>query len=164
MLEPDQRHVGGVLGLLDFLAAAVLVLLQGSLDGRRAMHGVRKRNGVFHRQLGAGADREMRGRLGVAEQHQVVLDPALAADHREIPPHRAIDQQRMPFEEPAEDLRHTIGGLLLAQALEPGLPKSHWIGLEDPGRASGLVLIGVGDERSPLGLLKNEGEGVERPG
>ena len=117
MLEPDQRHVGGMLGLLDFLAAAVFVLLQRGLDRRRALHGVGQRDRVFHRELGAGADREMRGRLGVAEQHHVVLDPALAADHREIAPHRAIDQERMPFEEPAENLRHPVGGLLLAQAL-----------------------------------------------
>ena len=56
----------------------------------------------------------MRGRLGVAEQHHVVLDPALAADHREIAPHRAVGQELMPIEEPAENLRHPVGGLLLA--------------------------------------------------
>ena len=113
MLEPDQRHVGGVLGLLDLLAPAVLVFLQGGIDRRRLRHRVGQRDGVFHRELGAGADREMRGRLGVAEQHHVVLDPALAADHREIAPHRAVGQQRMAVEEPAEDFRHAVGGLLL---------------------------------------------------
>ena len=34
MLEPDQRHVGGVLGLLDLLAAAFLILLQRGFDRR----------------------------------------------------------------------------------------------------------------------------------
>src|SRR6202158_4114024 len=47
---------------------------------------------------------EMRGRLGVAQQHHVVLDPALAADHRKIAPHRAVDQKWMPVEEPVEHL------------------------------------------------------------
>ena len=38
MFEPDQRHVGGVLGLLDLLAPAVLVSLQGGIDRRRLRH------------------------------------------------------------------------------------------------------------------------------
>ena len=70
----------------------------------------------------------------------------------------------MAVEEPAEDLRHAVGGLLFAQPFEPGLGKGLGIGLEDPGRAAGFVLIGVGDERAPLGLLEDEGEGIERPG
>ena len=62
VLEPNQRHISGVLGLLDLLAASFLVLQQRGVDCWRAIHGVRQRN----RKLGAGADREMRGRLGVA--------------------------------------------------------------------------------------------------
>ena len=164
MLEPDQRHVGGVLDLLDLLAPAMLVGLQRGIDRRRLRHGVGERNRVFHRELGAGADREMRGRLGVAKQHHVVLDPALAADHREIAPHRAVDQQRMAVEEPAENLGHPIGGLLFAQAFEPGALEGFGIGLENPGRAPRFILIGMRDERAPLGLLEDEGEGVERLG
>ena len=162
MLEPDQRHVGGVLGLLDFLAPAFFIELQGGLDRRRGMHRIRQRDGVLHRQLGAGADREMRGRLGVAEQHHVVLDPALAADHREIAPHRAVGQQRIAAEEPAENLVHPLRGLLFAEAFEAGALEGFRIGFENPGRASDFVLIGMGDERAPLGLLKDEGEGIER--
>ena len=164
MLEPDQRHVGGVLGLLDLLAPAVLVGLQGRIHCRRLRHRLCERDGVFHGEFGAGADREMRGRLGVAEQHHVVLDPALAADHREIAPHRTVDQQPVLAEEPAENLRHAIGGLLFAQAFQAGARKGLGIGLEDRGRAAGFILIGVGDERAPLRLLEDEGEGIERPG
>ena len=40
MLEPDQRHIGGVLGLFDLLAPAVLVGLRGGLHRRRVRHGV----------------------------------------------------------------------------------------------------------------------------
>ncbi len=164
MFEPDQRHVGGVLGLLDLLAPAMLIGLQCALDRRRLRHRIGKRDRVLHRELGAGADREMRRGLGVAKQHHVVLDPALAADHREIAPHRAVDQQRMTVEEPAENLGHAVGGLLLAQAFEPGALEGFGIGLENPGRASRLVLICVRDERTPLRLLEDEGEGIERFG
>src|SRR5260370_17129311 len=70
----------------------------------------------------------------------------------------------MPSEEPAEAPGHSVGGLFFVQALEPGTLESCGIGLKNPGRASGLVLIGVGDKRAPLGFLKDEGEGIERPG
>ena len=72
--------------------------------------------------------------------------------------------KRMAVEEPAENLRHPIGGLLFAQAFEPGALEGFGIGLENPGRASRLILIGVRDERAPLRLLEDEGEGVERLG
>ena len=142
----------------------VFIKLQRGLDRRRGMHRVRQRDGVFHRELGAGADREMRGRLGVAEQHHVVLDPALAADHREIAPHRAVGQQRIAAEEPAENLVHPVGGLLFAQAFKAGALEGFGIGLENPGRVADFVLIGMRDERAPLGLLEDEGEGIERFG
>ena len=70
----------------------------------------------------------------------------------------------MAFEEPAEDPGHSIGRLLLVQAGKAGTLKGFGIGLEDPGRAPGFILIGVRNERAPLGLLEDEGEGVERPG
>src|SRR5882757_5222370 len=98
----------------------------------------------------------MCGRLGVAQQYPIVLDPSLAADHREIAPHRAIGEELMPLKEPAENLRHPVGGLLLAQTLKPGTLKGFRIGLEDPGRAPDFVLIGVRNERTPFGLLKNK--------
>ena len=70
----------------------------------------------------------------------------------------------MAFEEPAENTGHAVGGLLLAQTRKPGALKGFRIGLEDPGRVSHFVLIGVGDERAPFGFLEDKGEGVERPG
>src|SRR5437762_9738802 len=70
----------------------------------------------------------------------------------------------MPLEEPAKNAGHSIGRLPLVQTLKPGAFEGLGIGLEDPGRASHLVLIGVRDEWSPLGLLKDKGEGIERAG
>ena len=95
VLEPDQRHVGGVLGLLDLEAPLGLVMRQRPLHVASAggLERFEQRDRVFHRELGAGADREMRGRLGVADQHDVVVRPAFAADGREVAPERAVDDQ-----------------------------------------------------------------------
>jgi hypothetical protein len=164
MLEPDQRDIGGVLGFFDLLAAALFIVLQPGGHGRRVPQRVGERDRIFHRELGSGPDREMRGRLGIAEQDHVVLDPALAADHRKVAPHRAVDQQRIAVEEPRKNLRHAIGGGLLAEAFEAGALKRLGVGFKDPGRMAGFILIGVGDEGPPLRLLKDEGEGIERLG
>ena len=66
-------------------------------------------------------------------------------------------------EEPSEDLLHERGGFSLALLAGPARSK-FGIGLEHPGRAPRLVLIGMGDERPPFRLLEDEGEGVERLG
>src|SRR5262249_45651273 len=88
----------------------------------------------------------------------------LAADHLEIAPHRAIDQECMAPEEPTENFRHPISGLSFAQALKPGALKCLWISLEYPRRAARFILIGVCDKGAPLRLLKDEGERIERAG
>ena len=67
VLEPDERHVGRVLGLLDLLAPAGFV--ERTARPRHvgiAPEGLVERDGILHRELGAGADGEMGGRLGVA--------------------------------------------------------------------------------------------------
>src|SRR5438045_710504 len=112
------------------------------------MHCVRQCDRVLHRKFGAGTDREVRGRLGVAQQHHIVPDPAFASDHGEITPHRAIDEELMALKEPAENTGHAIGGLLLVQPLESGAPERCEVSLEDPGRTPNLVLVRVSDERA----------------
>jgi hypothetical protein len=88
VLEPDQRDVRGMLGLLHFKAPLGLVMRKRLFylpcAGRPEC--IEQRDRVFHRKLGAGADGEMRGRLGVADQHNVVVGPAFAADGREAAP------------------------------------------------------------------------------
>src|ERR1700741_1740456 len=68
----------------------------------------------------------------------------------------------MSSEKPAENLRHAVGGLPFIKALQALPFKCPWSGLENPGRAASLVLIGMRDKRTPLGLLEDEGEGIER--
>ena len=79
-----------------------------------------ERDAVLHGELGAGADREMRGRLGVADQHDVAGSPALAADGRKIAPDRAVGDQAVALELLGE---HALdeprrGGLV--ELVEPG--------------------------------------------
>ena len=86
MLEPDQRNVGGVLGLLDLLAASVLVLQQRGVDRRRVLHGIGQCNGIFHRQLGAGANRKMCGVQCVAKQDNIFKRPVRILHKDEVDP------------------------------------------------------------------------------
>src|SRR5262249_46344237 len=157
-------NVGGMLGLLDLLTPAVLVFVKCSRDGRRVLHGVCERDRILHRKLSARADREMCTSLGVAQQNHVALDPTFTADHRKITPHRTIDEEWVVAEKPAEDLHHTVRRLLFAQPIQSGALKRCGVGFKNPSRTTDLILISVGNERAPLGLLKNEREGVERPG
>ena len=95
VLEPHQRDVGRVLGLFHLVAPPRLEVRERG--GNVAVVGgpecLVERDPVLHRQLGAGADGEMRRRLGVADQHHVVRDPALAADGREVAPDRPVGDE-----------------------------------------------------------------------
>ena len=105
----------------------------------------------------------MRGRLGVADQHHVVGDPALAADGREIAPDRTVGDQPMALQlfcEQAFDETRRRG---LVELVEAGAREGVRIGLGDPGRTLRLVLVAMADEDAVLGLAEEEGEGVERP-
>ena len=74
VLEPLERGLGGALGGLDHRAALGLVRRRArqSTSGVLVQAGG-QREGVLHGQLGAGADREVRGVRGVAEQHHVAV-------------------------------------------------------------------------------------------
>ena len=97
MFEPDQGDIGGVLGLLDILAPV-------ALEGRQCRsyviamlaESLEQGDRVFHGKLGARADGKMRCRLGVADQNDIVLHPALVADHGEVAPQRAVGDQGWP--------------------------------------------------------------------
>ena len=70
----------------------------------------------------------------------------------------------MPLQVRRENPLHQPRAFLLAHAVEAGAGEGFGIGLEDPCRAAGFVLIGVGDEAAPFGLKKDESERVERAG
>ena len=106
----------------------------------------------------------MRGRLGVADQHHVIGDPALAADGREIAPDRAIGDQPVPLQLLREQAFGETRGRGFVELVEAGAGEGPRIGLDDPGRALRLVLIAMADEDAVRGLAEEESEGIERPG
>ena len=164
MLEPHQRDVGGVLDFLHRLPPAAFEAGQAFGDGAAGHDRGVQRDRVLHRQLGAGADGEMRGRLGVAQQHDVSPGPAGAADHRELPPLAAVGDQPVAGEFLGEDGFHEAGGLGLGGVVQAGAVEGFGLGFQHPGAGAAFVLVAVGDEDALRPFLEEEGEGVERPG
>src|SRR3954470_13973197 len=62
--------------------------------GTDARQHVRQFDRVLERELGAAADREMRGVRGVAQEDDVAARPALAFDAAEVEPGRRADEMR----------------------------------------------------------------------
>ena len=106
----------------------------------------------------------MRGRLGVADQHHVVGDPAVATNGREIAPDRAVGDQPMSLQLLREQAFGEMRGRGFIELVEAGACEGFWIGLDNPGRALRFVLVAMVDEDAVLGLPKEEREGIERPG
>jgi len=161
MLEPGERHVGGVLRLLDLLAARGVVHLQGLFDIALLAQCLIERNGIFHRELGARADREVGGRLRVADQDRVPHHPGLVGDRREIPPERAVVDELVAFELVGEHVLDHRQHLGLGEPVETEVAPGGFIRLDDPGGAIGLVLITVRNDQAFLGLAEEILERVE---
>ena len=169
VLEPLEARLGGLLDLEHVDAARVLVGGQGRRDalGPVLLQGVHEGDGALHGELGARADREVRGVDRVAQQDHVAVVPALAAHRGEGAPHGAVGQERVPVEELGEQLLHARRGLLLGAVLEAGAAPGVLVALDDPGGElllPALERVGVHREHAVLGLLEDEGEGVERLG
>src|SRR5437762_3220855 len=90
VLEPLEARLGRPLQRLDLRPPL------GFVGGQRASHvamlakRLRQRDGVFYRELGTGADREVGGVGGVADEDDVVVVPAGVAHGREAAPERAV--------------------------------------------------------------------------
>ena len=105
VLEPLEARLRGALRALDRGTARRLVGRErraGSSAARSSAS--RERDGVLHRQLGARADREVRGVRGVADEHDVAVVPALVAHRREAAPERAVVEQPVAGELVGEEL------------------------------------------------------------
>ena len=121
---------------------------------------------ILERELGARADREMRGVRGIAEQHDVAVIPALAGDAREVEPRRAaqvrrVADQTLAVEMPRE--QHLARGdavrLLIwskPSARQVASPHST-MNVE----VSAIEAIGVRPDPAVLGLFEDEGERLE---
>ena len=107
----------------------------------------------------------MRGRRGIAEQHDVLVAPALAQHAIEIEPGRStqmprIGHQFMAAEIAREDFLAGGDGLVDAHAIEAEPPPGFLRALDDERRGVGVELISVHPDPAVLGLLEDEGEGV----
>ena len=168
-LEPLEAALGGALGALHDRAAVVLV---GRQRGGEVARMLAQRPGqpdrVLERQLGAGADREVRGVRGVAEQHDVLVVPCRVADGHEVDPARVVADQAVAVERAGEQLlaERDARGVALARrqgarAVEPRAPPGLLRGLHDERAHRVAVRIAVDLEDAVLGLGDEELEGVE---
>ncbi len=182
ILEPFGGIARGVLDLQHFHAAAGLVALQRlgqhiDAAGAGVADIVGQVDRVFQRQLGAGADREMRGVRGIAHQHhrhaaavgqRVPAHPG-AADHaREADPDSGAAQvggvadQAVAIEVAREQALAVGHALLLAHLLDAGSPPHRLGRLDNEGRGVVVKAIGMRLEPAVLGLLEGEGERLEQ--
>ena len=92
------------------------------------------------------------------------MRPLVTIDARKLPPLRAVQQQLMPVQLiGVEPFQHRLG-LRLVHAVEAVAAPAGIVHLEDPGRAAGFVLIGVGADDAVFGFAKEIVELAHRPG
>ena len=86
VLEPFRRIARGVLELQHFDLALGVILFQRLGEQLAAVQHLRELDRVFDGELGAGADRKVRGVRGVAHQDEIAAMPRLANDAWEVEP------------------------------------------------------------------------------
>src|SRR5207253_3940667 len=95
LLEPLETRLGRALQGFHLRPALGLVGGQRAPDLAMLAQRAAERDGVFHGQLGAGADREVGGVGGVSDEDDVVVVPARVAHGRAAAPERAVLQYEM---------------------------------------------------------------------
>ena len=127
---------------------------------------LRQRNGVFQPQLGAGANGEVGGVGGVADEHDaVVLDPVAAENGGEVDPGRAADmggvgEQFVAIEIVGKDPPTGFRALLVAHVLEAEGVVDIGIAFDNEGRSVLVKLVGVGPDPAVLGFFEDKGKGI----
>ena len=170
VLEPLQARLGRALRREHDGLALLLVGRECLGDRRRLMQAGRQGEGVLHRELGAGADREVGGVGGVTEDHHVVVDPVLVADRGEADPARVVGDHAVTVEHVGEQLADQGDRLLVrltntprpvSEVGEPGTPPHPTRHLDDKGRPGGVVRVAVDLHHAVRRLRDVEREGVE---
>ena len=162
LLEPGERDLGRVLQPAHLVAPVDVVGGERVGDVVVRAELLEQRDRVLHRELGARADREMRGVGRIAHDHHVVAHPGLAADGREVAPERAVDDHRMAVEQVLIQRAHIGDGRLLVLILQPGAGEGVRRGLDDPGAHVRVVLVGVEVPDAGVVLAEVECEGGQR--
>ena len=165
VLEPGEGVAGRGLEAERLHAPALLVAGERLLQGRQLDQGLGEGDRALHRELGAGADREVGGGGRVPEEHDVPVGPGLAEHAGEVEPRRApevgrVAQERMPAEVRGEDPPAGLGRLGLAHRPEAEPFPGRLRALHDEGRGARIELVGVRPDPAVGGLLEEEGEGV----
>src|SRR6478672_4742040 len=94
-LEPFGGVAGAILQLQDFEVPLRLIFVERGFEAEAfAIEHVGKLDRILERELGAGADREMRSVRGVAQEDDVAAGPALALDAAEVQPCGTSDEVR----------------------------------------------------------------------
>ena len=118
--EVRRALARGRLRPLDDRRALELVVDDRRVDVPAASHErVRERDRVLHRQLRPGADREVRGVRGVAEQHDPAVVPDPVRHLREVEPDRPVGEQLASAEVVREELLAEGEALLLVHPVQP---------------------------------------------
>ena len=146
---------------------ALLVVCERLLQGRHLDQGLGEADRSLHRELGAGADREVGGGGGVPEEHDVPVGPLLAEHPREVEPRRApqvgrVAHEGMPVEVRGEDPPAGLRRLGLAHRLEAEPFPGGLRAFHDEGGGARIELVGMRPDPAVPGLLEDEGEGVGR--
>src|SRR5262245_2432830 len=137
LFEPFEAHLRRALQALDLGPALLLVGREGLGDLAVALERLRQRDRVLERQLRARADREMRGVRGVADQHDVLMAPAVVANGGKAAPERAVLQEAMALQLLGEELLAEGQGLILVRVVKAGTPPGLLRRLENEGRHRG---------------------------
>ena len=174
VLEPFHGVPRSALDLQHFDGARVLV------NGKHLVHALgamncataRELDGIFERELGAGADRIVRRMRRVAHQHDRhsfgadvdPMHPVAANDAREFDPDRrtaevrCVGEQRIAGELSCEELFAERNPFLLAHPVEARLQPHYFGGFDDERRRVAVELIDVRLKPAVLGLGESERE------
>ena len=120
-----------------------------------------QRDRVLHRELRAGADREVCRVRRVAEDDHVPGVPGLVRDLREVEPERAVREELAPTQLVGEQLLAEGEALLLVHLVQSGAAPDRLRALDDEGRHPLVVRVRVCVEEAVLGLAERERERVE---
>ncbi len=161
VLEPLQAGAGGALGGGDDRLALLLVRRQRPLHGGLFLQTGGEGERVLHGELGAGADGEVRGVGGVAEQHDVLVRPVCVDDRAEGGPGGLVGVQGASAQGVREDLGAALDGVGDVQVREAGGAPDLLAHLDDDGGGVGRVGVAVQLHHAVLGLGDLEAEGVE---
>ena len=165
VLGPDHAGVGCVLGPLHLRTAVLLETRQRVRQRPAAAKRLVERDRVLHRELGPRPDRVVRGVERIAQQHHIVVPPALVPDHREGAPDAAVGDQPVAVEPVGPEALHVGEEITLGEIgdLSPGAFPGRGRGLDDPGAFAGAVLVGAEHPDPVLVGREVEGEGLVRP-